>query len=144
MPNLCGRWTSWSALSLLVTLIGGTVLALVSIRRSGTSAAFSSFTKHYGYDAEVFSSDQAFTKGYFNIPYVTKVTKDACTTETATARRVGSSYLTQVSQHRESPDTCTFPTTLKIVVRSPRRRECTTSSSASPCNSSSDLPSARS
>jgi hypothetical protein len=72
--ELFRRWTSWLALSLLVTLIGGTVLAGVSTAQR-TSAAFSSFTKNYGYDAEVFSSTP-LPKGYLKLPYVTKVTSD--------------------------------------------------------------------
>ena len=68
------RWTSWLALSLLVTLIGGTVLAGVSTAQR-TSSAFASFTQRYGYDAEVFASSP-FAKGYFNLPYVSKVTAD--------------------------------------------------------------------
>ena len=72
--ELLRRWTSWLALSLLVTLIGGTVLAGMSTAQR-TSAAFSNFTKHYGYDAEVFSSSP-LPKGYFNLPFVTKVTSD--------------------------------------------------------------------
>ncbi len=72
--ELFRRWTSWLALSLLVTLIGGTVLAGVSTAQR-TSSAYSSFTKHYGYDAEVFAA-APFPKGYFNLPYVTKVTND--------------------------------------------------------------------
>ncbi len=72
--ELFRRWTSWLALSLLVTLIGGTILAGVSTAQR-TSAAFSSFTKHYGYDAEIFSSSPLPT-GYLKLPYVTKVTTD--------------------------------------------------------------------
>ncbi len=72
--ELFRRWTSWLALSLLVTLIGGTVLAGVSTAQR-TSAAFASFTKHYGYDAEIFSSSP-LPKGYLKLPYVTKVTTD--------------------------------------------------------------------
>ena len=72
--ELVRRWTSWLALSLLVTLIGGTVLAGVSTAQR-TSAALSSFTKHYGYDAEVFSGSP-LPKAYFHLPYVTKVTND--------------------------------------------------------------------
>ncbi|HEY5438147.1 MAG TPA: ABC transporter permease [Acidimicrobiales bacterium] len=72
--ELSRRWTSWLALSLLVALIGGTVLAGTSTALR-TSAAFSSFTKQYGYDAEVFSSSP-LPNGYFNLPFVTKVTKD--------------------------------------------------------------------
>lgn len=72
--ELIRRWTSWFALSLLVALIGGTVLAGVSTAQR-TSSAFSSFTKHYGYDVEVFSSSP-LPKSYFKLPYVTKVTTD--------------------------------------------------------------------
>jgi hypothetical protein len=72
--ELFRRWTSWLALSLLITLIGGTVLAGVSTALR-TSAAFSNFTSRYGYDAEFFSSSP-LPKDYFNLPYVTKVTTD--------------------------------------------------------------------
>ncbi len=72
--ELIRRWASWLALSLLVTLIGGTVLAGVSTAQR-TSAAFSSFTSKYGYDAEVFASS-ALPKGYFKLPFVTRVTSD--------------------------------------------------------------------
>jgi hypothetical protein len=70
--ELWRRWVSWLALSLLVALIGGTVLAGVSTAQR-TSSAFSSFSHRYGYDAELFASSP-FAKGYFNLPYVTKVT----------------------------------------------------------------------
>lgn len=72
--ELLRRWASWMALALLVTLIGGTALAGVSTAQR-TSSSFSSFTQRYGYDAEVFSSS-GFSKGYFNLPYVSKVTTD--------------------------------------------------------------------
>jgi hypothetical protein len=72
--ELVRRWTSWLALSLLVALIGGTVLAGVSTAQR-TSSAFSSFTQRYGYDAEIFSSSP-LAKAYFNLPYVSKVTTD--------------------------------------------------------------------
>src|ERR1700690_3922113 len=72
--ELVRRRTSWLALSLLVTLIGGTVLAGTSTAQR-TSSAFSSFTQRYGYDAEIFSSSK-LPKGYFNLPYVKKVTSD--------------------------------------------------------------------
>ena len=68
------RWTSWLALSLLVTLIGGTVLAGASTAQR-TSSAFASFTQRYGYDAEIFSSSK-LAKEYFNLSYVSKVTSD--------------------------------------------------------------------
>src|ERR1019366_4737964 len=73
--ELWRRWASWLALSLLIALIGGTVLAGVSTAQR-TSSAFSSFTKRYGYDAEVFSTS-LYPKGYFNLPYVSKVTSEA-------------------------------------------------------------------
>src|ERR1019366_2125672 len=69
--ELWRRWKSWLALSLLVALIGGTVLAGVSTAQR-TSSAFSSFSKRYGYDAELFAS-HPFTKDYLNLPYVSKV-----------------------------------------------------------------------
>src|SRR5579863_9562710 len=72
--ELVRRWTSWLALSLLVTLIGGTALAGVSTAQR-TSSAFSSFTHRYGYDAEVVSS-YPLAKGYFNLPYVSKFTSE--------------------------------------------------------------------
>ena len=72
--ELWRRWKSWLALSLLVALIGGTVLAGVSTAQR-TSSAFSSFSKRYGYDAELFASN-SFAKSYFNLPYVSKVTLD--------------------------------------------------------------------
>jgi len=72
--ELVRRWTSWLALSLLVALIGGTVLAGVSTAQR-TSSAFSSFTQRYGYDAEIFSS-YPLAKGYLNLPYVSKLTTD--------------------------------------------------------------------
>ncbi|MGD0853731.1 MAG: ABC transporter permease [Acidimicrobiales bacterium] len=68
------RWASWLALSLLITLIGGTVLAGVSTAQR-TSAAFSSFTQRYGYDAEVFTTSN-FPKGFFKLPYLSRVTTD--------------------------------------------------------------------
>jgi len=49
------RRTSWLALALLVTLVGGTVLAGVSSAQR-TSSAFAHFTSQYGYDADVYSS----------------------------------------------------------------------------------------
>jgi len=68
------RWGSWLALSLLVALIGGTVLAGVSTARR-TSSAFAGFTKRYGYDAELFST-AALPKGFFDLPYVEEVTRE--------------------------------------------------------------------
>jgi ABC-type lipoprotein release transport system permease subunit len=68
------RWTSWLALSLLVALIGGTVLAGVSTARR-TSSAFSNYSQHYSYDAEAFTSS-LFTKNYFHLPFVSMMTVD--------------------------------------------------------------------
>jgi ABC-type lipoprotein release transport system permease subunit len=68
------RWSSWLALSLLVALIGGTVLAGVSTARR-TSSAFSDFSKRYSYDAEVFTASH-FPKNYFHLPFVSGVTVD--------------------------------------------------------------------
>ncbi len=70
--ELLRRKASWLALSLLVTLIGGTVLAGASTAQR-TSSAFSSFIQRYGYDAEIFSSSD-LSKGFLKLPYVTKVT----------------------------------------------------------------------
>ncbi|MGA2969253.1 MAG: hypothetical protein ABSE75_05560 [Acidimicrobiales bacterium] len=72
--ELLRRWASWLALSLLVALIGGTVLAGVSTAHR-TSSAYSDFSKRYGYDAEVFTSSH-LSKNYFHLPYVSKVTTD--------------------------------------------------------------------
>ena len=72
--ELLRRWASWLALSLLVALIGGTVLAGVSTARR-TSSAFADFSKRYGYDAVVFTSSH-FPKSYFHLPYVSTVTVD--------------------------------------------------------------------
>jgi len=68
------RWASWLALSILVALIGGTVLTGVSTARR-TASAFSDFAKRYGYDAEVFAA-VPFPAHYFDLPYVSEVTTD--------------------------------------------------------------------
>jgi len=68
------RWPSWLALALLVTLIGGTVLAGVSTARR-TSSAFDSFSRRYGYDAEIFSTSPLAVH-YLRLPYITEVTTD--------------------------------------------------------------------
>jgi hypothetical protein len=82
--ELWRRWASWLALSLLVALIGGTVLAGVSTAQR-TSSAFSSFSMRYGYDAGLFAS-HPFPKGYFNLPNVSKVTVEGfCGNGNATA-----------------------------------------------------------
>lgn len=66
--ELVRRWTSWSALVLLVALVGATVLTGVSTAQK-TSSAFSRFTERYGYDAFVFSTDPTTTQ-YLDRPYV--------------------------------------------------------------------------
>lgn len=66
--ELARRWASWSALALLVAIVGATVLTGVSTAQK-TSSAFSSFTDRYGYDAFVFSSDSTNTQ-YLHRPYV--------------------------------------------------------------------------
>jgi hypothetical protein len=50
--ELMRRRASWLALALLVTLIGGTVLAGVSSAQR-TSSAFAHFTSNYGYDRPI-------------------------------------------------------------------------------------------
>ena len=72
--ELLRRWASWLALSLLVALIGGTVLAGVSAARK-TSTAFSGFSQKYGYDAEIFSTSQDFSK-IDKLPYVSRATTE--------------------------------------------------------------------
>jgi hypothetical protein len=72
--ELVRRRASWLTLSLLVVIIGGTVLAGMSTAER-TSAAYASFSKQFGYDAEAFSSSP-LPKGYFDLPYVTEVTPD--------------------------------------------------------------------
>ena len=66
------RWGSWLALSLLVALIGGTVLAGVSTAQR-TSSAYTNFSQRYGYDAAIFSSTP-LRRSYFKVHYVTKLT----------------------------------------------------------------------
>ena len=46
------RWRSWLALMVLVTLVGGTVLAAAAAGRR-TASAFPRFISRYGFDAEV-------------------------------------------------------------------------------------------
>jgi hypothetical protein len=65
------RWASWLAISLLVTLVAGTVLAGVSAGRR-TATAFPNFVSHYGYDAQIFSSSPLL-KSVLNLPIVTSV-----------------------------------------------------------------------
>lgn len=72
--ELLRRWVSWVTLALLVTVIGGTILAGVSAAQR-TSSAFSRFTARYGYDAAVFAS-HPYSKGFFQLPYVTAVVED--------------------------------------------------------------------
>lgn len=65
------RWASWLAISLLVTLVAGTVLAGVSAGRR-TATAFPNFVSHYGYDAQIFASSP-LPKSVLNLPIVTSV-----------------------------------------------------------------------
>jgi hypothetical protein len=51
------RWPAWLALTLLVTVIGGTVLDGVATAQR-TSSAFPDFVARYGYDAGVISTNQ--------------------------------------------------------------------------------------
>ena len=48
------RWRSWLALTILVALVGGTVLGAVAAGRS-TASAFPRFLARYGYDVQVFN-----------------------------------------------------------------------------------------
>ncbi len=66
------RWASWLALSLLVALIGGTVLAGVSAARR-TSTAFAGFSRHYGYDAELISTSP-IPGSLLRLPYISQAT----------------------------------------------------------------------
>ncbi|HEY5437347.1 MAG TPA: FtsX-like permease family protein [Acidimicrobiales bacterium] len=68
------RWASWLALSLLVALIGGTVLAGVSTARR-TSSAVSDFSQRYSYDVEAFTTSH-FAKNYLRLPFVSEQTID--------------------------------------------------------------------
>jgi len=68
------RWASWLALSLLVALIGGTVIAGVAAAQK-TSSAFSDFSQKYGYDAELVSTSP-LPKQFFHLSYISKVTSE--------------------------------------------------------------------
>jgi hypothetical protein len=62
------RWLSWTALALLVALVGGTVLAGVSAANR-TASAFPSYAKQYGFDAGVFGL-VPFPKDFDHITHV--------------------------------------------------------------------------
>jgi hypothetical protein len=49
-----GQWRAWLAIALLVSLVGGFVLAAVAGGRR-TEGAFPSFVKLYGFDASVYA-----------------------------------------------------------------------------------------
>jgi hypothetical protein len=48
------RWQSWLSMAILVSVVGGVVLATVAASRR-TQAAFPSFVTHHGFDVEVYS-----------------------------------------------------------------------------------------
>ena len=62
------RWASWLVLSFLVAIIGGTVLSGFSAAQR-TNAAFPSFVKRYGYNAQVIGL-KGIPKGFSNTKYV--------------------------------------------------------------------------
>jgi hypothetical protein len=72
---LRGRWRSWLVVALLITLVGGFVMAAVAAGRR-TDAAFPQFVAAYGFDATVYTSravpqlerlpDVASATGVFN------------------------------------------------------------------------------
>ncbi|MGO9583755.1 MAG: FtsX-like permease family protein [Acidimicrobiales bacterium] len=66
------RWRSWLALTILVTLVGGTVLGAVAAGRR-TAAAFPRFLARYGYDVQAFSFPTPLPKGIASLPDVSAV-----------------------------------------------------------------------
>ncbi len=55
IAQLRSRWRSWLAVAILVSLVGGTVMAAAAAGRR-TQSAFPEFVMAHGFDAEVFSS----------------------------------------------------------------------------------------
>ncbi len=71
--ELMKRRASWLALALLVTLMGGTVLAGVSSAQR-TSSAFAHFTSKYGFNADVYSIAR-LPRSYFKPTEVTSLSE---------------------------------------------------------------------
>jgi hypothetical protein len=65
------RWRSWLAIVLLISVVGGLVLAAAAAGRRSASA-FPDFTAAHGFDAEVYSNEPQ--PGIAKIPEVTSVT----------------------------------------------------------------------
>jgi len=66
------RWRSWLALTILVALVGGTVLGAVAAGRR-TAAAFPRFLARYGYDVQAFSFPTPLPKGLASLPDVSAI-----------------------------------------------------------------------
>jgi hypothetical protein len=66
------RWRSWLALTILVALVGGTVLGAVAAGRR-TATAFPRFLARYGYDVQAFSFPTPLPKGIASLPDVSAV-----------------------------------------------------------------------
>jgi hypothetical protein len=65
------RWRSWLALTVLVALVGGTVLGAVAAGRR-TSSAFPRFLARYGYDVLAYSFPLPLPAAVASLPNVTK------------------------------------------------------------------------
>ncbi len=66
------RWRSWLALTILVTLVGGTVLGAVAAGRR-TASAFPRFITRYGYDVQAFSFSRPLPATIASLPDVSAI-----------------------------------------------------------------------
>jgi hypothetical protein len=66
------RWHSWLALTILVTVVGGTVLGAVAAG-SRTASAFPRFLARYGYDVQVFEFQQPLPSTVASLPDVSAI-----------------------------------------------------------------------
>ncbi|MGA2805121.1 MAG: FtsX-like permease family protein [Acidimicrobiales bacterium] len=66
------RWRSWLALTILVTLVGGTVLGAVAAGRR-TASAFPRFLARYGYDVQAFNFPGPLPAAVASLPDVSAI-----------------------------------------------------------------------
>ncbi len=90
-------WKSWLALSVLVALAGGFVLASAAAGRR-TAAALPGFTARHGYDVIVYSGTAAAAAG----PAAARRGGDASTSDFR--RHPGLRVLPETDRSREHPD----------------------------------------
>ncbi len=70
--ELLHRWRSWLALTILIALVGGTVLGAVAAGRR-TASAFPRFLARYGYDVQLFSFPSPLPRNFASLPDVSAI-----------------------------------------------------------------------